>query len=106
MKLYGSTAGNCAEESAQGIVDHVIRFGQPHTKAVLAVLDADANQRENAGYQHHFQDFSPLFWQCFIAQKAGGVEENCVHKIGSINFFVAAVEGGVVGGKGLQNGLR
>lgn len=100
MKLCRSAAGDCTEERTQGVMNHIVHFGKAKTEAVLAVLDADAQQRENAGHQHNFPDLSPPLWQHLTAQKAGEVEEYCIHEIRAVEFLVTAVEGGVVGGEG------
>ena len=46
----------------------------------------------------------PLGQQC-TSQKSGGIEENCIHEIGKVQLPWTAVEGGVVGVKGNQNGF-
>ena len=87
-------------------MDDIVRFGKAKAEAVLSVLNADTQQCEDGGQQYYQPDLSPPLGQQRTAKQTGRIEENYIHKVGSIDLVAAAVESVVLGIEWRQNGVR
>lgn len=82
----GGKQRRCAEERAQGVADHVVRFRKPQRAAVLGVLDPRVERAADERCEDDFAPTVPLSRQGIGQRQPQREEEEDVHQSRSICF--------------------